>query len=67
MGTEPSFSNVERAEVIDKTLSNTNMYDKITDWKVNTEKSMSDHNMIDFGINTQQTYTREEYRNRIGT
>ena len=51
MGTEPTLSNVERGEVIDKTLSNVNMYDKITEWKVNTENSMSDHNMIEFRIN----------------
>ena len=36
MGTEPTFSNVER-EVIDITLINKSMYDETTAWKVNTE------------------------------
>ena len=30
---------------------------------MNTENSMSDHNIIEFSINTQETYTNEEYRN----
>ena len=63
IGTAPTFTNVERGEVIDITLCSTNMYHKITDWKVNTENSMSDHNMIEFKINTQETCEGEEYRN----
>ena len=46
IGTEPTFSDVGRGEVIDVTLSNTYMYDKITDWKVYTENLMSDHNIM---------------------
>ena len=46
IGTEPTFSDVGRGEVIDVTLSNTYMYDKITDWKVYTQNLMTDHNIM---------------------
>ena len=63
IGTEPTFSSGGREEVLDITLCSTNMYERITGWKVNTENSSSDHNMIEFSISTEETHTREEYRN----
>lgn len=47
-GNEPTFSNAIRQEVLDLTLCNAAIYDKISNWHVSEETSLSDHKHIMF-------------------
>ena len=47
-GNEPTFQNARRTAIIDITLTNINHLDLISDWKVSSELSGSDHFIIEF-------------------
>ena len=46
VGNTPTFTNALRGEVIDLTLATTGTTEKVIDWKVDTENTLSDHNRI---------------------
>lgn len=49
-GNDPTFLNAKRQEVIDLTLSIPFLDNKIKNWRVSKEISMSDHQHIEFEI-----------------
>ena len=50
IGSEPTFQDCRRKQVIDITLCNDKMLKLISQWKVSKDLTMSDHNRIDFNI-----------------
>ena len=60
-GNEPTFVTVARQEVLDLTLCSAAFADKIRNWHVSEEASLSDHRQIVFNIEASQT-KRETYR-----
>ena len=62
-GTQPTFENSIRSEIIDLTLATTQASSKIQDWKVITGKTASDHNMIAFKYQKMPKVLEEEYKN----
>lgn len=65
-GNEPTFVTVARQEVLDLTLCSSAFADKIKDWHVSNEASLSDHRQIVFRIEANQL-KRETYRNPSDT
>ena len=63
LGTTPTFENAIRSEVIDITLATSNMMDKLIDWKVTQNASLSDHNRITFKINSELPKSNAIFRN----
>jgi hypothetical protein len=61
-GDKPTFSNVIRQEVLDLTLCNAAIFDKITNWHVSDEISLSDHKHIIFNWSGGD-YSRTTFRN----
>ena len=61
-GNNPTFENTIRQEVLDLTLSSAKLSEKITDWHVSDEISLSDHKQIIFEYNAGDLVT-EVYRN----
>lgn len=49
-GNTPTFRNAIRGEVLDLTLSSSNLANHITNWHVSNEESLSDHMHIRFDI-----------------
>jgi len=49
-GSEPTFCNGYRAEVIDITLGSDGLLENIENWEVSTEPSLSDHRHILFTL-----------------
>lgn len=66
VGNEPTFSTVNRREVLDLTLASTFISSKISKWKVLDEPSGSDHRLIYFEISTLIPEV-EKFRNRRKT
>jgi hypothetical protein len=63
-GNKPTFSNIVREEIIDLTLCDTNSVDRIENWHVSDENTLSDHNHIEFDfIIAQAEDSSETYRN----
>lgn len=60
-GNEPTFVTVARQEVLDLTLCSAAFADKIRNWHVSGEASLSDHRQIVFDIEAGQ-FQRETYR-----
>lgn len=48
IGNKPTFTNVIREEVLDLTLCNSAIFEKIRNWHVSDETSLSDHKHIIF-------------------
>lgn len=65
-GNVPTFENRLRKEVLDVTLSTEFISEKIVDWRVSDEPSLSDHKQIRFKIITHRKIT-ETYRNPRNT
>ena len=63
LGTTPTFENAIRSEVIDITLATSNTMDKLIDWKVTQNASLSDHNRITFKINSELPKSNAIFRN----
>lgn len=55
IGTEPTFVTKDRSEVLDVTFGSTSITDRITDWHVSKEKTMSDHREIVFNVTVPTT------------
>ena len=53
-GSEPTFRNAIREEVLDLTLISPALEHKITDWHVSREASLSDHMHIRFNLNVKK-------------
>jgi hypothetical protein len=49
-GKEPTFCNSKRVQVLDNTLVSLELLDKIKDWEVSSEPSLSDHRHIMFKL-----------------
>lgn len=60
-GNKPTFINAVRQEVLDLTLCSTTMSEKIKNWHVSDETSLSDHRHIIFDIEANKLQT-EKYR-----
>ena len=63
LGNTPTFQNALRDEVIDITLTTTNAINLITNWKVETGNTISDHNKITFNYNTEPVLATDTFRN----
>ena len=63
IGTTPTFENAIRSEVIDITLATSSTMDKMGDWKVNRNISLSDHNRISFKLCLETTKSDNIFRN----
>ena len=63
VGNTPTFTNAVRGEVIDLSLATTNTIDKIKDWKVETQNTLSDHNKITFTYTTELIHPQNTFRN----
>ena len=50
VGSEPTFKNVKRGEVLDLTLVSLSIRHLIHGWRVSDEPSLSDHATIEFGL-----------------
>lgn len=50
IGTEPTFINKIRTEVLDVTLITQKFADRIKDWRVSLEETLSDHREINFSV-----------------
>ena len=61
-GNTPTFSNAIRQEVLDLTLCSASLAEKIKNWHVSDEPSLSDHRHIIFYIEASPL-TREQFRN----
>ena len=61
-GSEPTFLNVRRRQVIDPTLGTTLVGNLVSDWHVSSEESLSDHRYICFKIESQ-VFETVIYRN----
>lgn len=66
VGSEPTFFNVNRREVIDLTLSSRIISNKIRNWRVLDEPSGSDHRYIQFTLTSICSKT-VDFRNRKKT
>ncbi|KAJ8913176.1 hypothetical protein NQ315_009013 [Exocentrus adspersus] len=62
-GTKPPFVTRNRQEVIDITISNSWSSHLVTNWRVSSEVSMSDHRHILFNLETGTVPEEREYRN----
>ncbi|KAJ8916394.1 hypothetical protein NQ315_014604 [Exocentrus adspersus] len=62
-GTKPTFVTRNRQEVIDITISNSWSSHLVTNWRVSSEVSMSDHRHILFNLETGTVPEEREYRN----
>ncbi|KAJ8911222.1 hypothetical protein NQ315_014934 [Exocentrus adspersus] len=62
-GTKPTFVTRNRQEVIDITISNSWSSHLVTNWRVSSEVSMSDHRHILFNLETGTVPVEREYRN----
>ncbi|KAJ8915709.1 hypothetical protein NQ315_000643 [Exocentrus adspersus] len=62
-GTKPTFVIRNRQEVIDITISNSWSSHLVTNWRVSSEVSMSDHRHILFNLETGTVPEEREYRN----
>ena len=66
-GNEYTFSNSIRKEVIDITIGDTKVLDKVVNWHVSKDETMSDHRRIEFDFitskNSNDTDTDTSYRN----
>jgi hypothetical protein len=49
-GNQPTFCNAVKEEVLDVTLGSCGFLEKITDWEVSAEPSLSDHRHILFTL-----------------
>jgi hypothetical protein len=49
-GNEPTFCNSRRVEVLDITLGSCELLERIMDWEVSSEPSLSDHRYIMFEL-----------------
>ena len=65
-GSEPTFMNCLRSEVLDLTLATDFISSRITNWHVSKEPSCSDHRHIEFQLESAKTH-RIEYRNPLLT
>ena len=65
-GTEPTFVTVSRSEVLDVTFSSLSIVDRITDWHVSPEETLSDHKEIVFNLAVCPT-TESLFRNARNT
>ena len=63
LGTTPTFENAIRSEVIDITLATNNIIDKMMDWKVIRNVSLSDHNRITYKLNSELPTSTTIFRN----
>lgn len=54
-GSEPTFVNAVRQEVIDLTLASSFISTKVTNWHVSQEASLSDHRQIRFDLEAMNT------------
>ena len=63
VGDKPTFSNVNRQEVIHITLASRNIERKISGWRVSEKENFSDHNTIHFSILTECRGQLDSYRN----
>ena len=63
LGTTPTFENAIRSEVIDITLATNNIIDKMMDWKVIRNVSLSDHNRITYKLNSELPISTTIFRN----
>ncbi|KAJ8914639.1 hypothetical protein NQ315_015377 [Exocentrus adspersus] len=61
-GTKPTFVTRNRQEVIDITISNSWSSHLVTNWRVSSEVSMSDHRHILFNLETGAVPEEREYR-----
>ena len=66
VGTEPTFINAIRKEVLDLTLCSASIVEKIKNWHVSDEPSLSDHRHIVFDIEAKKL-TKEKFRNPRNT
>ena len=62
-GTQPTFVNIIREQVIDITLASTNIIDDILEWKVSKDITFSDHKRIEFFLRTKHVHLITHYRN----
>ena len=66
-GNDYTFSNSIRKEVIDITIGDTKVLDKVVNWHVSKDETMSDHRRIEFDFitskNSNDTDTDTSYRN----
>jgi hypothetical protein len=60
-GSEPTFFNRVREEVIDITLSSASIWQEIVNWRVSKEVSLSDHSIIMFRVSVDPKV--HEYKN----
>lgn len=66
LGSEPTFVNKNRKEVLDLTISSNYISNKVGNWRVTDEPSCSDHRHIRFDLDTGNRHI-VEYRNVRGT
>ena len=62
VGNEPTFSNAIRQEVLDLTLCSASITEKVKNWHVSDEPSLSDHRHIRFDVEATPL-RREHFRN----
>lgn len=62
-GSQPTFRNSLRSEVIDLTIATKNLVHRVSKWRVSEEESLSDHMHIRFELDEMQTKSEVSFRN----
>ena len=62
-GTNPTFQNTTRNEIIDLTIATRALNEKVVDWEVSKDESCSDHNIITFRVCETIDLINEDFRN----
>ena len=63
VGNAPTYQNIRGKEVLDLTLLSNHTLDLISGWKVSDTESLSDHNYIEFTLNSAVKVNEKYFRN----
>jgi len=58
-GNKPTFQNAIREEVLDLTITSTTIYQRVSNWRVSDEESLSDHKHIVFNLEGGPQYSTD--------